>query len=154
MTTSTDLKTFKIAKGTKAQIVTAYNNGDIGDTDFAIATDEDYADIDLSNISNTGKTTVIGWGMPDYSAGVDISGYKTVGNQFTAPKDGFLSFVITSNSYNYAYIDNVAVCAANNNDTYARASITLPIGKGQTFYCAGIVNMSGYTSQFFPVKGE
>lgn len=50
MTTSTDLKTFKIAKGTKAQIITAYNNGDIGDTDFAIATDETYSSRNIGEI--------------------------------------------------------------------------------------------------------
>lgn len=62
MSTSTDLKNFIIAKGTKAQITQAYSDGVIGDTDFAIATDEDLLDDkankDLSNLSNGLSNTI------------------------------------------------------------------------------------------------
>lgn len=62
VSTATKLKTFTIAKGTKAQITQAYSEGLIGATDFAIATDEDLldnkADKDLSNLSN-GLTNTI-----------------------------------------------------------------------------------------------
>lgn len=56
MSTNTVLNTFKIAKGTKAQILTAYNNGDISSTDFAIATDEDYVtSSELSTVATSGS---------------------------------------------------------------------------------------------------
>lgn len=31
------------------------------------------ANIDASNFDTTGKNTVVGWGLPDYSSGVDVS---------------------------------------------------------------------------------
>ena len=96
---------------------------------------------------------IVGWGMPDYSAGVDISGYKAANNQFTAPKDGILSIVINSNTTGEVYIGNTARAFANNNDPYARAYITLPILKGEKFYAPSVLNTAKFTSCFYPFKG-
>lgn len=68
-----------------------------GTTDEAVATCTgvlaDVADLkDMSNITATGKEAVVGWGMPDYSAGVTI----TSGVDFTPNTDGYI--MIKSNS--------------------------------------------------------
>lgn len=45
--------------------------------------------IDITNgIISADKTTIIGWGMPDYDAGVSIS--TAVGNTFTMPVDAYI----------------------------------------------------------------
>lgn len=157
MTTSTDLKTFKIAKGTKAQIVTAYNNGDIGDTDFAIATDEDYADIDLSNISNTGKTTVIGWGMPDYSAGVSKSWNTSV----QADKDGWVyvkgagntdesSYVLEISTNGSTWVRTASMYAYSSNTT---GGVLIPVPKGTYYKASQSPSTSARVLTFYPCKG-
>lgn len=109
---------------------------------------------DMSNVTAAGKNTVVGWGMPDYSAGIDVSGYKSSTNQFTAPKDGILSISVNSNTDGSVYIDNVHSAHANNNDLYARASIILPISKGEKFYAPTVLNLNTFTSCFYPYKGE
>lgn len=152
MTTSTDLKTFKIAKGTKAQIVTAYNNGDIGDTDFAIATDEDYADATLSNVTTGsfenvvaqaqagGKATVVGWGMPDYSAGVSVA--ITTGTTYTATVDGIfvgLGNAVNAGSYVRFYVKD------SNDTEIGRFGNYSPIRSGDTVSASCIVPLpKGY----------
>lgn len=111
------------------------------------------ANTDASNFTAAGKETVVGWGMPDYSAGIDISGYKSSDNQFTAPKDGILSVTVNSNTNGVVYINDTVRAFANNNDSYARASITLPISKGEKFYAPSVLNTTTYTSCFYPFKG-
>lgn len=138
MTTSTDLKTFKIAKGTKAQIVTAYNNGDIGDTDFAIATDEVYA------------------AMPDYSAGVskswntsiqaDKDGWVFVDGATTASGDGSFKLSVSPNGSNWTKISNFYAATA-----YGSGSCVVPISKG--YYYKAEQGAGGHTLTFYPCRG-
>ena len=141
MTTSTDLKTFKIAKGTKAQIVTAYNNGDIGDTDFAIATDEVYA------------------AMPDYSAGVSVA--TTAGTTYTATTDGIFVgicnatsagawvrfYIKDSNDNSLGIFGNYSPLRTS--DTVSAGCIA-PLPKG---YKVEIVSVANATCTFYPMKG-
>lgn len=47
------------------------------------------ADVNLGNVTDEGKAAVVGWGMPDYSAGVDIVAYSSSG--YTAPTNGFVT---------------------------------------------------------------
>ena len=141
MTTSIDLKTFKIAKGTKAQIVTAYNNGDIGDTDFAIATDEVYA------------------AMPDYSAGVSVA--ITAGTTYTATVDGiFVGLGNASNAGSYVrfYVrdsNNTEIGRFGNyspirsNETVS-ASCIVPLPKG---YKIEMIAAANAICTFYPLIG-
>lgn len=166
MTTSTDLKTFKIAKGTKAQIVTAYNNGDIGDTDFAIATDESYAtssdlttkaDIDLSNLNATGKSLASGLGLPS-------SRYTTLtlgasDTSYTAPANGWFSF--TANSPNTSDHDGIYIM---NTDAGIGMSTTqiwgrnmyvfAPALSGQKVTVSYISSITNKTLKFIYAEGE
>ena len=99
------------------------------------------------------REMVVGWGMPDYSAGIDISGYKSSDNQFTAPKDGILSIVVNSNTNGVVYINDTVRAYANNNDSYARIPITLPISKGEKFYAPSVMTQGNWASCFYPFKG-
>lgn len=112
-----------------------------------------FANTNASNFTSAGKETVVGWGMPDYSAGIDISGYKSSDNQFTAPKDGILSIVVNSNTNGFVYINDTVRAYANNNDSYARIPITLPISKGEKFYAPSVMTQGNWASCFYPFKG-
>lgn len=50
------------------------------------------ATTDMNNITSTGKETVVGWGMPDYSSGVALSNISTF-QQISA--DGYILFAGT-----------------------------------------------------------
>lgn len=64
------------------------------------------ANTDADNFSTTGKSTIVGWGTPDYSAAITISALP-----FTAPKDGL--FVLQCRVANGRVIVKV-----NNNTPY------------------------------------
>ncbi len=107
----------------------------------------------ISRTAASDKEMVVGWGMPDYTAGIDISGYKSSANQFTAPKDGILSIVVNSNTTGFVYINDTVRAYANNNDSYARIPITLPISKGEKFYAPSVMTQGSWASCFYPFKG-
>lgn len=56
-----------------------------------IATDlNGKADVDAGNFNATGKNTIVGWGMPDYSAGITIQNGSYSSGSYTAPSRGEL----------------------------------------------------------------
>ena len=109
---------------------------------------------DMDNLTTTGKGTLINLTMPDYASGVDISGYTSSSNKFTAPKDGILSIYIYANHGAGVFIDDICVADCHGADTSDRCSITIPIGKGSKFYAPAISHSSVFISKFYPVKGE
>lgn len=108
----------------------------------------------INKANSTTKQTIVGWGKPDYSSGIDISGYASSNNQFVAPKDGILSLFINSYNTNGVYIDNTLISRCNTGDSAGRMALTVPISKGQTFYGIGMTTASNFTPQFYPAKGE
>ena len=68
-----------------------------------------FANTNASNFTATGKQTVVGWGMPDYSAGVA----KNRNTAYTAEMDGLLfvcfNMYQTAANANYMTINNVVV---------------------------------------------
>lgn len=69
---------------------------DIGKISEALnnKTDRDFNNMNPSSLS---KQTIVGWGMPDYSAGISVT------IPFTATSDGVLK--INTNGYWYGYIN-------------------------------------------------
>lgn len=51
------------------------------------------ATTDMNNITSTGKETVVGWGVPDYSAGISFS------SGYTIPKSGIIVCYTNTGSY-------------------------------------------------------
>lgn len=65
------------------------------------------ADVDLSNAasnaSSSAKETIVGWGLPDYSASVS----KNVGTSYTATEDGVVEvYIQTNNNVRMAFTFN------------------------------------------------
>ena len=115
---------------------------------------------DMDDVSAAGKTAIVAFGMPDYSAGISIS--TTPNTVYTATKDGYFVFAcIYSNAdvYCSAQIldanDNV-VAAFGNDVRYKQyyeslASISCPVPKG---YKIKIIGSSNATlCAFYPMKG-
>ena len=111
------------------------------------------ANTDASNFTATGKQTVVGWGMPDYTAGISITSYKSANNKFTAPCDGIITVAyLTTNASGLPYINDSQFGSYNIGEVVV--DITQPINKGDTFFCATINNQAGSgCNKFYPLKG-
>ena len=115
------------------------------------------ADIDLSNAapnaSASAKETIVGWGMPDYSAGVS----KTNGTNYTAETNGWLEvYVSCYNSTAHATLtlngvsSNISTAGSNHLDiTY----VWVPITKGTTYNVTYARTDSGQYINFYPCIG-
>ena len=118
------------------------------------------ADVDLSNISasQSAKDTIIGWGMPDYSAGIEITASSTE-QSYTCPSDGFVIFSSGgfNGGYSYLKVNDIYI---NNASTTGNTYIT------NVFACALVSKndvckfKDSYNStvfgrffKFFPLKG-
>ena len=91
------------------------------------------------------RATVVGWGMPDYSAGV----VKTLNVEYTAEVDGMLLIQTTSStSGRQLKIDNVTISMISN--AGATSLYTMPfVGKGSVYKLTGTSGVY----EFYPLKG-
>ena len=116
------------------------------------------ANVGLDNVTpvQSFKDMSIGWGIPDYSAGISITSYTSSSNQFVAPCDGVLIFTLNiSTSGERIYIDDVLIAlpsvasSAKLGNTYS-----FTIGKGQKFYVSPGSFYTAYgINAFLPFKG-
>ena len=125
------------------------------DTDFSNA---DYvpAKTDLSNVTpaQSFKDMVVGWGMPDYTAGVDVTAYSSSSKKFTAPCDGVINVVYLAQASDSAcpYIGNKTF--GSYNEGAIADNVALLISEGETFYCTGMyANKGNGSNMFYPLKG-
>lgn len=114
----------------------------------------DKADVDLSNaVSNasvTAKETIVGWGTPDYSAGVAFSS----GVDYQAPSDGFvIASGWTNTSTNSSFYLNGTRMAAfiANASALLPGMVYCPVRKGDTINIT--FTQGTYTMNFYPLKG-
>ena len=99
---------------------------------------------DLSNITATGKETSVGWGMPDYTAGVALSDI-TPSNSYTAPSNGYLFGTV----YNGTLYVNGKIASYGDGISYAFPAAVV-LAK------TDVVTMSGNKfgrANFYPCKG-
>lgn len=77
------------------------------------------ATTDMNNITSTGKETVVGWGMPDYSAGISLSGWQATNTNFTVPCAGYIQVFMATvgGALETFYIDDIPCCAIINSFT-------------------------------------
>lgn len=107
-------------------------------------------DIDLGNVTTETKETVVGWGMPDYSAGIITSTLP-----FTAPANGIFMWMSKDNTYSAIKINNVDVSGdgtmqvARGMNGFVQIA-TILISKGDV-----ITSQHGsfQKGMFFPAKG-
>lgn len=115
------------------------------------------ANKDLSDVSQEGKERVVGWGIPDYSAGVAVVvGSASNPNRFN--KDGILYFsqIITSDKYIYIektpYSGQYAQIYITDGTSNGRFLQTIVIPKDCGFYFTDL-STQYYDWGFFPLKG-
>lgn len=102
-------------------------------------------DLDAGNATSSTKEAIVGWGMPDYTAGIA----KTVGASYKAEQNGFIKIDIINNSYGSLVIDGVTVVGTlTNNASMCALSFVFPIAKGQVYNASGV-----YSITFYPAKG-
>ena len=107
------------------------------------------ADKDLNNTipSQAFKETVVGWGMPDYSSGVDIKSSVVSVNGYTCVSSGQCFFRGNSN-YNLTIIINGKTVMVNSTPTGFALGFAFNVDKGDV-----IKGNNVYSAQFFPLKG-
>ena len=111
------------------------------------------ADVDLSNAalnaSTTAKETIVGWGMPDYSAGVSISLPYTVTKKGVISIGAYKAQVGT----HYVYINNNKVTGSTNssNSFYTCVSGEYLVDVGDVFSADEYWNFAVLI--FYPMKG-
>lgn len=108
----------------------------------------------ISRTAASDKEMVVGWGMPDYTAGISITSYNSANNKFTAPCDGIImvAYLSTNTSANLPYINDSQFGSYNQGAVINH--ITQPVNKGDTFFCTGIHNQAGSgCNKFYPLKG-
>lgn len=150
--------------------------GTVSKTDIQIDIDNVMADLankadkDFSNITapvQAFKNMSVGWGMPDYSSGIDIgSNFATLGGSWTAPSDGFVQamtngdgniFLYTSPHSSIADFSNLFIYMDAINDGGIGSTTVAPIKKGQTIYQTSQSPYNFKTTRgritFYPCKG-
>lgn len=116
-------------------------------------------DLDLNdmNPSATAKETIVGWGMPDYSAAISATGAYTSNNKFTAPADGILIYGYWSTTNSKIYVNDIVVGGlfGTNSGQGLCYPLVIPLSKGDTFYqeYANHTSFPYQNNRFVPFKG-
>ena len=117
------------------------------------AVDSSKADTSLSNTtpSQSFKEMSVGWGMPDYSAGVSVAN-STILSGFTAPSDGVLMF---DAGISNATINGIGIVAGYyytpNSATYGQP-VSMLLSKGDILKANNAYGTTNH-SIFYPLKG-
>lgn len=91
------------------------------------------------------RETVVGWGMPDYNAGVSVE------LPYTAPYNGFFMVHLTFSAGNsYLYVNNIKVQEVGGGAT-AGMDYMLPVSKGDKITRSSTATY--YNAIFYPCKG-
>lgn len=117
----------------------------------------DKLDLDLGNITNASKEEITSWGMPDYSAGVDITasvanGYTATSNLWInalcekhASQNSTATITINNTEYDVAY-------TSNNNQWQESNTVSLLLSNGDTLKTNS--TNANWTITAFPLKGN
>lgn len=108
------------------------------------------ANNDLSNVASVAssfKEASVGWGMPDYSAGVSMT------SPYTTTKSGFIIGIhnISDNGYRSLTINNVSIYNTKTGASYLggqSAGFCYPVAKGDVISWTNFAAMT-----FYPSKG-
>ena len=103
-------------------------------------------DLDLNNMnpSQSAKETIVGWGCPDYSAGVSTT--ITTSTTYTAPSAGFVVMAGNNSATQNALVIN-GVSVQSSNKLYCDGQYI--VSKGDILKCAN----SNIKINFYPFKG-
>lgn len=101
---------------------------------------------DGDGFTQPGKNTIVGWGMPDYSAGVAIT------SGFIAPCDGIISvfcYVASSGQQAIVSINGVEIAGVGSGGGQVSTCCQLPVNKGDVITMLNPVGINN----FYPFKG-
>lgn len=117
------------------------------------------ANVSLSNVSSAGKQTSVGWGMPNYAAGISVS-FPLSNSKFTAPSKGIYmvnaKWAGNNNGVN-AFVNGTKIASGGNSQAGSAyvdsgSSVFIPLDKGDILYfdqaCRAV-----RLSMFYPMKG-
>ena len=111
-----------------------------------------FANPSLSNVNSTGKQTVVGWGMPDYSAGVS----KELNTSITATRNCFV-VVFSGSGTNTAglYVNDAKIGVGGNVYATSYVCLTAYVAKGQTYRTENIETYGTYVGSVteYPLIG-
>ena len=106
----------------------------------------------ISRTAASDKELVVGWGMPDYSAGVS----KALNTSITATRNCFV-VVFSSNSTNTAglYVNDVKIGVGGNLYSSSYVYLTAYVAKGQTYKTENITTYGSYVGSVteYPLIG-
>ena len=102
----------------------------------------------VDKTSATDRETVVGWGMPDYSAGIAVTA-EQMKNGFTAPANGFLLYSYGSSGPVYVNNNSFTILMTYEN----RQLRSIPLSKGDVFRDAVVQANYAGNNIFFPCKG-
>lgn len=112
------------------------------------------AGTDLLNVTAVGKARSISWGMPDYSAGVDVTSEFIADNWWTSTKKGY--YIIATGDQSYFEIrtnsSGALIIAGSGPTPYILSNSFFIADVGEKFY---VTKKSGnYTrAVYYPFKG-
>lgn len=110
----------------------------------------DKMDRDAGNAASAGKETIVDWGTPDYTAGINISSSVT-GSGYTVLKDGIIYyFTMPATSALDVSINGSYVMRKGSTSGNYSASGASIVKKGDVFLMSMI---SGGSVYFYPFKG-
>lgn len=98
-----------------------------------------------TKLDNSDSNTIVGWTMPNYSAG------QVANFPFTAPKHGVIYFsILQNNTSGTIYVNNKEVAVySDQSDGTARDNFTILLSKGDVVRST----LAIAHSRFFPMKG-
>ena len=104
-------------------------------------------------LSKNNKAEIVGWGMPDYTAGIVVANTQ-VNNvtsiTYTAPCDGYIMGGINPNGTQKVYINNIVVAYVGE-----VGAVMFLLNKGDIFNVSNLENSSSVYNviNFYPLKG-
>jgi hypothetical protein len=108
----------------------------------------------LNNALTRGNSAeIISWGMPDYTAGIDVTNIFLSGEKtYTPSVNGYLNaFIDNNNEFNIVEVTSNARVIYINGETYEAIQSQAPVLKGQTY--KNISDRNGNSVIFYPMKG-
>ena len=121
---------------------------------------ESRLNLDITNITNDGKKSVMSWGLPDYANMIIVSTATLPNGTYTAPCDGLMLFDLSMwKAVGHITVNGVDITRRRSTAEYMTVySFSLPINKGDVvnFYCNYNNTYPSYSSnevKFVPLKG-
>lgn len=125
-----------------------------GITSSKVSTYDGYATnrakTDLSNVSEAGAKTAVGWGMPDYSAATIIN------MSYTAPANGYVCVNVQTEEKNTVEVrvnGTTVFVAYNESGLMVGSSCFIPVSQNDQIYIDRNARVDKVTAYFCPVKG-